>query len=347
MYQAAFTGLRNWPNGLWQLLDAYGGCDETNARPPSRQPCLRQIQRDWLHSDWQASPLAFVQQTFLDYILKRNLLIVPSVLDHLQDVPWFIERTGLWTEEQTSRLLEVSLTDLQRFYSFGSLANCLALHTRTRKPRFKQAAVLAVQRRWVTGWSLLDASTWLHVHPQEVLRLMEIGLLPIEGVWSGDDNQGLFNPQSVKDFFVQVVAQLKPWPKSRCDLISMSRAVAEVDWLGVDVAVLVQSVLTGQVLGYLCQPKIETLYHLYFSQAAIFDLPDRIYAGRGWVSGTQFTNEYGFTLALLHDWESAGLIKPQLSFGYYRYFDRQQLKDLAAKHGFLLPVVQPSRKRRT
>ena len=347
LYQAAFTGLRNWPNGLRQLLNAYRDCDNTNARSPSRQSYLCRMQYDWLRSDWQTSPLAFAQQDFLDYVLKRGLPLMPSVMDHLQDVPWFIERAGLWTQGQTSRLLDLSPTDLHRFYSYGSLTNCLIPHTRTREPRFKQAEVLAVKQRWNTGWSLKDVISWLRVQPTDVLRLVEIGLLPIDGVWAGDDEQGLFNPQIVKDLFAQIVARLKPWPDSWCDLISMSRAVAEVDWLGVDLAVLVQSVLAERVLGHQRSPQIESLYHIYFSQAAIFKLPDQIYAARGWIAGVKFAYEYGFPAALVHDWEAAGSIKSQLSFGSHCYFDQQQLKELAAKHGFLSPVVQPSRKRRT
>jgi TniQ len=349
LYRSAFAGLLDWPQGLYRTLDVYAGYDDLKTPTPPRLRYVQRVQHDWLTADWQSSPLAFVQRDLLEYVLTRGLPLMSSVLEHLQDVPWFIERTGLWTEEQTSRLLDLSLTDLHRFfyYSNSSLSDCLIPHARTHKPRFKRAAVLAVKQRWATGWSLHDVSSWLHLNSRDVLRLVEIGLLPIDGMWGGDDEQGLFNPQTVKDFYARVVAQLKPWPNSWCDLISMSRAVAEVDWLDVDLAVLVQSVLAGRVLGHQRPPQIESLYQIYFSQTAIFKLPDQIYAARGWTNGFDFAHEYGFPYALVRDWASADLIEPQISFGSRSYFDRQQLKELAAQHGFLSPIVQPSRKRRT
>ncbi len=346
LYRSAFAGLLDWPQGLYQMLDVYSGCDNPKTHTPPRLRYVQRVQQDWLTADWQSSPLAFVQRDLLEYVLKRDLPLRPSVLEHLQDDPWFIERTGLWTEEPTSRLLDLSLTDLHRFfyYSDGSLSDCLVPHARTRNPRFKRAAVLAVKERWSSGWSLNDARSWLQIHARDILRLVEIGLLPIDGVWAGDDQQGLFNPQAVKDFYAQVVAQLKPWPDSWCDLIPMSRAVAKVDWLGVDLAVLMQNMLAGQVFGHQRPPQVESLYQIGFSQAAILKLPDQIYATRGWTMGFDFAHEYGFPYALVRDWESAGLIKPQISFGAHSYFEQQQLKELAAQHGFLSPIVQPSGK---
>ena len=84
LYRSAFAGLLDWPTGLEQLLDAYGGCDETQTRPPSRRHCLHRIQCDWFRLDWQASSLAFVQPVLLDYVLKRGLRLAPSALEQLK-----------------------------------------------------------------------------------------------------------------------------------------------------------------------------------------------------------------------------------------------------------------------
>ena len=145
LYRSAFAGLLNWPEGLFRVLDAYGGCDETGTQAPTRPKCLQRVQHDWLATDWHDSPLAFVQHALLDYVLKRHLPLAPRVLKQLKDVPWFIEQTGLWTEEHTAQCLALSLADLHRLSSRGSLAESYWPYSPTHVPRFKRAAVLAVK----------------------------------------------------------------------------------------------------------------------------------------------------------------------------------------------------------
>jgi len=347
LYRSAFAGLLDWPEGLHRMLDAYGGYDATSGHSPTRPKCLQHVQREWLTTDWHASPLAFVQPELLEYVLKRDLALAPSGLNQLKEIPWFIERTGLWTEEHTAQFLDLSLADLRRFCPEGSLADCYWLDSPVHAPRFKQAAVLAVQRRWATGWSLNDVSCWLGLETADVLRLVELSLLPMNGERNEDDDQGLFDRHAVKDFFAQIVARLEPYPGSYRNLSPLIVAVSEVRDLGVDTAILLQSVLAGLLPAYQREAEIEALYRIYFMPSTVYGLPDRLYAAHGWVSGDLFAYEYGFAPYLVRDWLAAGFIKPTASFGRHHYFDQQQLKELAAEHGFVSPIARPARKRRT
>ncbi len=347
LYRSAFAGLLNWPEGLFRVLDAYSGCDKTGNQAPTRPKCLQRVQRDWLTTDWHASPLAFVQRDLLEYLLKRDLPLVPKVVKQFQDVPWFIAQTGLWTEERTAQCLDLSLADLYRLSRSSSLAECYWPHSPTHLPRFKQAVVLAVKQRWAIGWSLKDVCSWLGLEASDVWRLVELGLLSANGERNeADEDRSVFNPQAVRDFFTQIVTHLEPYPESRRDLIPLVKAVDEVNYLGVDFAVLLQSVLTGLLPAYQCETEIASLYHVYVIHSTIFDLPEQIYAAHGWVFGNRFADEYGFVPSLIRKWLAAGLIQPTISFGCYHYFDLQQLKDLAAEHGFVAPIVRPTRKRR-
>ena len=346
LYRSAFAGLVDWPEGFDRWLDAYSGWEASGTQSP-RLKCLTRLQHDCLRSDWSATPLALVQGELLNYVLKRDLPLAPSVVKHLKEVPWFIEQTGLWTEEHTAQCLELPVAELRRFYPHGSLADCYWSRSQPHAPRFQQAAVLAVKHRWATGWSLKDAASWLGLQPADVLRLTELGLLSMTGEWQGDADQGLFDRQAVKAFFEQVCARLEPYPESRRDLLLLTPALYEVSDRGVDIAVLLQCVLTGLVTAYHHEPGIEALYRIYFIQSSLFGLPDRLYATRGWISGDHFAYEYDFAPYLIREWLAAGQIEATISFGRWHYFDHQQLKELAARHGFLTPVVRPTRKRRT
>ncbi len=348
LYRSAFAGLLDWPEGFHRWLDAYGGWDLTATQPPVRLPCLFRVQHDWLTSDGADSPLAMVQHELLDYVLKRDLPLVPDVLNHLQDTPGFIERTGiLWTEDHTAQCLNLSRTDLRRFYPSGSLADCYWPSSPPDWPQFKQAAVLTIKRRWTIGWSLKDTSSWLGLTTADVLRLVELGLLSMTDERARDDDHGLFNRQAVQDFFDQIVARLQYRPHPRRDLLPLSKAVAAGCGRGVDTAILLQCVLTDQLPAYRRHQNLETLSRLYFIQVTLVNLPARVYATRGWVAGEQFAAEYDFAPSLIRDWLAAGLIKPTRSFGAYHYFDHQQLKELAAQQGFRGPVAPHRRQRRT
>jgi hypothetical protein len=345
LYRSAFAGLLDWPQGLYRMLDAYAGFDALQTQPPPRLRYVQRVQHDWLTADWDTSPLAFVQHDLLEYVLKRDLPLMPGVLNRLQEVPWFIERTGLWTESHTAQCLDLSLADLRRFCQNGALTDCYLPHNHTPL-RFKQAAVLAVQRRWLRGWSLNDVHHWLGLDAADVLRLVDLGLLPMLGEWNEDADQGLFERDTVKSFFAQILAQLEPYPWPRSDLMLLKDAVREVRDLDVDAAILLEGVLTGRLSAYLRDAQLETLQRIYFIASTIYEFPDRLYAERGWVSGDFFAYKYGFVPYLLSEWLIAGCIKPAATFHYRHYFDYQQLKEVAAQHGFASPIPPPDRKRR-
>jgi hypothetical protein len=346
LYRSAFAGLLDWPQGLYRLLDVYAGYDDLKTSTPPRLRYVQRLQRDWLTADWAASPLAFVQRDLLDYILKRDLPLTPKVVKQFQDVPWFIAQTGLWTEERTAQCLDLSLADLYRLTWRSSLAECYWPQSPRHLPRFKQAAVLALKQRWAIGWSLKDVCSWLGLEASDVWRLVDLGLLSATGERNeADEDRSMFNPQAVRDFFTQIVTRLEPYPESRRDLIPLVKAVDKVNYLGVDCAVLLQRVLTGLLPAYHCGTEIASLYHVYVIHSTIFDLPEQIYAARGWVFGHRFADEYGFAPSLIRQWLAANLIQPAISFGCCHYFDLQQLKDLAAEHGFISPIIPPARKR--
>jgi hypothetical protein len=347
LYRSAFAALLDWPEGLHRWLDAYGGYDATASRTLRRPQRIREVQRDWLNADWGDAPLAFVQREILNYVLKRQVPLAASAVRQLKDVSWFVEQSDLWTEECTAQALDLSVADLRRFYPRGSLADCYWPHSQANLIRFKRTGILAVKQCWTEGWSLKDASSWLGVKVEDVQRLVEVGLLSAHGeVNELAADQGVFNPRAVRDFFQQIVTHLQPYPESRGDLILMIEAVSEVHDLGIDLAVLLQSVLAGVLPAYPHHLALVSLYHIDFNQAIIYGLPDQLYAARGWISADRFAHDYGFAPYLIREWSVAGQIQPTLSFSRRDYFDQQQLKELAAQHGFVAPIVRPVRTRR-
>ena len=275
MYRSAFAGLRDWPEGLFQFLDAFGGCNPVSPSAPIRIKCLQQMQHDWLATDWHDSPLAFVQPVLVDYLLKRRLPFLRAVVERFSAVTWFTEQTGLWTEGHTAQALGISLHDLQRFYPHGSLAKCFKPDPRTRLPMFKRDAVLAVQRRWAMGWSLEDVSSRLGVEIADVLRLVQLGLLnPVGNREKTAEANQVFDRHEVAAVFEQVDRRLKVYPGTRYYLATLDEAAREFSNCGLDRAALLQGVARGVLPGYKYQPNIHSLRQVRFVETQSLALPD-------------------------------------------------------------------------
>ncbi len=329
LYRSAFVGLRDWPEGLCQFLDAYGGCDPASRAAPVRIKCLQQVQHDWLAVDWHDSPLAFVQPVLVDYLLQRRLPFLRAVAERFSAVAWFTEQTGLWTEGHTAQALGISLHDLQRFYPRGSLAKCFKPDPRTRLPMFKRDAVLAVQRRWATGWSLEDVSSWLGLEIADVLRLVQLGLLkPLGGRETTAEVNQVFDRHGVAAFFEQVDRRLKVYPGTRYYLATLDEAAREFSSCGLDRAALLQGVARGVLPGYKYQPNIHSLRQVRFVETQLLALPDLSFAERGWVAEDRFTQEKQVTSRTIQNWIDAGWISPVATLGRQRYFWRKELEVL-------------------
>lgn len=90
LLRAAFTGVTNWPNGLFRFLDAF--CGVTPLNDVQR---LHSFQRDWFQPAWKIPSLEFLQQGYVGYLLARNLPLPFSLVKRYQHVAWFSEQTGL------------------------------------------------------------------------------------------------------------------------------------------------------------------------------------------------------------------------------------------------------------
>jgi hypothetical protein len=251
LYRAAFTGLLDWPQGLFQFLDIYCGRYAQDPGSAKNRLRLERVHRDWFKSKWSGAEYHFLKRAYVVYLLSRGLPIPVSMAHRFKDADWFVESTGIWTEERTARVLDLPVTDLHRFYSTGSLKECLWSSSINRGSLFKSEQVLAVQNKWRTGWSLSDASSWLGISEQNVVRLVERNVLTLlDGDEKDDPAIWVFGRKTVEDFFQKVVGQLEEFlgePYHLCRLFEVERWMLSV---GIDSARLIQHVAEGALTAY-------------------------------------------------------------------------------------------------
>ena len=327
LLKAAFTGITSWPNGLFQFLDAYCG-----SPPLNDEQRLHSFQRDWFQPAWKNSYFEFLQQGYVNYLLARKLPIPVSLAERYQHVEWFIEQTGLLPEERTAQTLGVSTQKLHVSSSYGSIAACRWPRSRERAPLFERDKVLALKQKWMLGWSISEASSWLGLSACDVIELVKRGILVIVHKPEANETHWVLSRQSVECFFEKVVARLELFQGNRRDLACLEEAASETACLGMDPVTLLLGVIDGYLPAFKRDPEVPSLGYTCFLRNSTWHLPDICYARRGWVSGYLFAQEKGFPHHLVFEWMESGFLKPERVFGHTRYFVRQDLEELATRY---------------
>jgi hypothetical protein len=151
LYRAAFTGILNWPQGLFQFLDAYAQRNITSQTSSRATIRLGPLWCRWLWKAWRCSQFEFLHQCLVDYLMARGISLPYPLLEYFKERPWFIARTGLWSAERTAQALDISIQGLRQFLSDGPLSKCLWPDSRPSAPLFERDKVLAVKHEWETA----------------------------------------------------------------------------------------------------------------------------------------------------------------------------------------------------
>ena len=332
LYRAAFTGVMDWPKGLFHFLDAYCSCSSTCQTPTEQNRLLRSIQNNWFQKDWRNPDFAFVQQSFIDYLLIRNLPLPVSLVEKFRDAVWFVKQTGLCSSKYVASTLDITAQELYQFLLRGLLNSCLWAHSRSKTPIFECNKLLTLKQKWRLGWSVKEASAWLGISEQDVVELVAWGVLDVVARPDPDAETWLLSRQSVEGFFEKVASQLSFFEGNKKDTLWIAEVARHFDYLGIHRAALLQSVADGFLHGLKLETEIHSLNRIYFLRNSIPEFPDLFYARQGKVAGRRFAREKGFPVSLVRGWIKANLIQSARKLGVDDYFLRLRLEQLAAEY---------------
>jgi len=332
LQNAAFTGVVNWPQGLFQYLDTYSHYKGLIQEPTRHFKRLLPVYRDWFRPVWRVPEFEFMQQGFVSYLLFHKLPIPVHMAEQFAEVAWFVERTNLCSEASTAKALGLNMVDLRRFLPGESVGSCRWPNSRINAPIFQHDRVLALQQKWTLGWSISEAGSWLGLPPWDVVELVERDILAVVDRSDADKTHWILSRPSVESFFESVTARLELFQGDPYDLVHLKDATLITAPLGLDHITLLIAVAIGCLSALKRESNIRSLRSIFFLGNAMLDFPEIWYARRGWVEGHTFAQEKGFSPQLLAQWVDAGWIKPEAVFGWYQYFDRHNLEQLLARY---------------
>jgi hypothetical protein len=337
LYRAAFNGIRDWPQGFYEFLDAYGQRDYSAQRSMGATKRLGTLWLYWSRQAWRHPAFEFVQRTLVDYLLDRRIPVPYTMRTRFKDVSWFVQRTGLWTEEQAAQALGISTQVLSRFFRprffrRGPLDKCLSPQSTSHARIFERDKVLEVKRAWHEGLPMIYACSCLGLSEQEAARLVELGALVVaSGLDSDDCSDWILSLQSVETFFDAVADRLELYQGHLSDLGHLYLAADVTSGVGIDSPTLLKCVADGMIPAYKREPLLKSLSHVCFLDSMIWTIPDLIYAKQGWISNYSFAERMGGSLQAIELWIESGLIKPVALFGHRSYFDLQHAEQVLAK----------------
>ena len=285
MYRAAFQGMWPWPQGLYTFLDSYSQRNQDAQSSSSAPRRLGVLWRCWFRQGWRHSAFEFVQQRLVDYLLTRGLPLPNALVDQYLNVTWFVQKTGLWTEERTAQTLGISIQALRRFYYYDPLYLCRWSYCRNNRPLFERTKVLALKNAWQEGWPIRHVVLWLGLSKQEIVKLVVLGFLTVEyGLDHVLYTDWILNRHSVETFFDSVDRQLQVYQEDPRDLCSLHEAVQMTSYAGIDSVDWLKAVVDGVIQGYKREPNLRRLSFVCFPDSMILPFFERIHTNedRSW-----------------------------------------------------------------
>lgn len=254
LYRTAFQVITDWPDEFFSFLYAYSRDKEKrNTHKATVLPqCFQNI--------WNCSDFQFLHETLLTYFEIYEFKLPNSMLKNLKDLPWFIQKLGLWTKERTAQELEVSITTLHRL--LGSISFSICRWRQVIPQLFISKNVLWIKQLWKVGLPITHACCWFGFTKIEILNLLQLNILSSHYLSTGTNQHWmLIDILSIKIFFERVISRLLLYDGNKDDLIHF-RKVSSVP--SISSSSLLQRIADGLLFAYKCSPSVDSLDDIYF-----------------------------------------------------------------------------------
>lgn len=324
LYRAAFSGIFNWPEGIFDFWDAYSGHEAKQS--------LRSLQISWNGTFWKNPEFELAHSDFIDYLIARKIPFPAALAEKFRNEKWFVEKTGLCSIEYASTVSNIAVRDLNQLLQHGLLRLCTWEYARRNIPILEIEKLLRLKQQWAVGWSVEEARTWLGVSEQTMDQLIKLGLVAVVQKTKGGKSKQLLSCQSAKDFFEKITSQLKLFEGNPRDTISLRDAAEYFGCIEKYRSVLLQLVVNGILPAYKREQEIQRLDRVYFSWTSMLDIRELVCGRRDFISEDAFILDTGTSKRLFRKWIKSALVKSKMKVGPDNYFKRSDLEKLANEH---------------
>jgi hypothetical protein len=319
--RAAFTGILDWPEGLFHFLDTYHQHNNSKKIHYRLGPLHR-----WFWKTWQYPDFEFVHQALVEYLSARHFPLPTSLVERFKDRAWFAKRTRLWNAEYAAQVLGIAVQDLHRF------VNPVNKYTRKGLTLFDGDWVLFIKQRWGREWPLQYVCFRLGLPSSDVFRLVELNLLTVPKEFDQNNPyRWMFSCHSVEAFFEQVNHRLMFYQGAPSELKDLVSASVALSWAEIRRADLLCAALEGVLPAYKLEPSSVRLDQVYFSFDSILSFSEILSEQHSWVTQLAFAWQHNICPHTVTRWVEAGKIIPSATFGRLLCFDPKSLEQLAAE----------------
>lgn len=324
LYRAAFQTILDWPQEFHRFLDAYSQRDRQAQTVTGLGLRLGSLFTRWIQKAWLRPEFEFIQHAFGGYLLSGRISLVYALrYERFRNDERLADQWGLLNWEQTLQVLDIPAGALTRLTRSGSLRAAWWPAGETGLWLFQRDKVLEVEQRWKEGISLGEASRWLGLLAQVIVKLAKLDALTLSrGSLAESTSNWLFSKQSLVEFVETVDCNLKATQISP-PLVPLHAAAERLRCVHLDAATLLKRVADGQLVGYKSRAWLSDLSSVYFLESAVKVLLKVMPLEQGWYTDRDVAKRVGVNVGVVAKWIHTDLITPIAKCGEVYYFDQE------------------------
>jgi excisionase family DNA binding protein len=333
LYSTAFKGLRNWPAGFYDFLDAYRDRENRkDARGVYAE--LGVLYASWIAQYWQHPAFQFVQDAFDAYLLTHRSL-THSVIraDRYRANPEFAQRFAYVTIAEAARLMGTTQKMIHRLIDSGRLTGYHA----EDNPRYIllcRSDILELREHWSNALELTDTAQRSGISEEVVVDLVKAGLLIAEQCPAEGFKRWLFTQAAVEQCLetIRSHAHLVS-EQDNVQALGLATAARMLAGIGLNAAGVLRYVLQGILPAYYTGDEEDfSLQSLVFLACDIHRLGEHIKTERDWMGRDDVARYLGIKDTTLKRRVESGLIVPVAVVAGAQYFDRECIEEFVESY---------------
>jgi hypothetical protein len=321
-YSCAVEVMSNWPERFRTFLHLVGLEPESLSLPN-----LGLFYSYWIKSRWKHPDFNFIQDAFVDFQWDRSWFAKMEASSHVS----FTQAPYFASLKEASAILNVPENGLIRLGQIGLIteicSTCESLLTRF----FLRSDLRNLKQTWIQDLSLQEASHWLGLSPETVLRLTKervLKVIPASGSIVHFTKTEITNLISRVDDRALVIDDLDD------TLVNLADAAEQLSCVRFDEARLLQLTLSRKLQAWRSSSQQQSwaCSEISFTRKDLNLLMRQCAKEKGWISAENAAFDLSVEDDVFLGWVERGLLKTVASYNGQLYLKQKDFDEFRGEH---------------
>lgn len=337
LYTTAFKGLINWPEGFYELLQAYQTQFQSdkllNGGPKAD---LGNLYTQWLQDYWQHPAFEFVHKAFEGYFTRHYSLSSSVARTNIcQENLDVAEQLAYINASEAARLLGTTPKTVSALIKAEKLSYQVPTSPSERQYRLLlREEVLRLREQWNTEVARQEAAAYLGISEKLIIDLVQVGLLSARRGPAANSSHWRFSKSELARCLECVSKHVSDLATGgeKALLLDLPAASRLSFVVRVNAAMILAQVAEGKLQAYRRKHQALALGTLLFDRSDILNCVEIVKYNNHWLSRKEVTQRLKVKDGTLARWVKVGLIFPVQTFGNIQYFNGELVEKFIAEY---------------